>query len=203
MSRMFSIWDRAPGFIDLVTSRQDAHTGYSLRVASNFDQPFSEVLSFGVYGHMDASLRDRPISMAGTTGVRVIFNPLEHGLTDGPLWLQVVPLVEAVEQTPSNPLYVMAAGLREGWASIAGVAPNAVSVADSLVFDLQRQMEGVSIRNTGSAPLMVALGEGSAEMTVPAGTERSTVYGTVSTLCVRGSGADVSFSMTFSYNHPR
>lgn len=209
-NRLFSVFRRFPGFIDLLIRRRSGVDGYVVKAATNFDQSFSAVLTANTYGYIDPELRDFPIPPHNSDDVRVVFRPSLHSLSDtGMLWLQVAFTVGGVEQNaasadpPSAPTLVLPTDTAPtAMVGISGAAPAGANLAASLRIDLPSQGENFEILNRGSGDLFVSFDSSGPEFIVSQGDVIGDFYGTASSLWVRGA-ASLPFTITFARAFPR
>ena len=210
--RDFSFVRRRPGFIDLVIPKvADDVTGYGLEWAQNFDGAvaFASVITATNHGHIDADLQKFPRDLVNRVDVvRIIFNPKNYSIDDTKsFWLRFVPYVGAVAGTPGNPGLILPDAVAYRMVVIQGKAPSGATVADSLHLDFPRLMTDFRIVNLDSAKtLFVATEDGGPEYAfMPTVNDYpvSNLLGASPYILVRGDGAEVEFTATFTAAYPK
>lgn len=208
-TRLFSIIRRKPGLVDFVTPLVAGQDGYRLKAASNFDGSFTTLLTATNTGYVDPSvdLRQQTVQ-PGNNIVRMLINPTTFSITDtAPFWLQYVPVVGGSEGTPSGLLLVLPPTYGTSILAISGNAPNGANQAASLRLDLPRLITDLRIHNEhASADLVVAFDAGGPEIKLQAPSKEpqfTSIHGTHDSIWVRGSGAVVPFSATFTFANPK
>lgn len=209
----FSIVRRRPGLLDILIPKQAGIQGYRFEWATNFDASYTNAFTATVQsGFLDrdrtsGGVDPRKLEMQpGTNRVRAAFNPATFSIPDNKhFWLRMVTVDFAgsdVGTTPGALVLTDPENHGTGLINIAGTAPSGSTVADSLVLQLPRGMKDFTFVNQDSATLFVATIEGGPEQAILAG---ETVYlneGAQARLLVRGDGADVDFSATFTNAFP-
>jgi hypothetical protein len=214
MNRLFKIGRRRPGIVDFYTPlTQGLDTaGYRIKWAQNFDGAFTAIINSTNVGFLDPNVNRNTVETQPTTGkdVRIVFNPTSYSITDtSSFWLQFAQVTGGVETLVSAPTLIMpdSALKGQGIVTIAGNAPSGASSANSLQLDLPFVMQNFQIINQGTGTLCVSTEAGGAEMQVyPDSTGNSpytTVWGSQPSIWVRGVGASVAFSATFTLAFPR
>lgn len=214
MKRVFSVLRRKPGFVDVLVPLVSGVDGYRIKAATNWDAASATVVTSGPYGYVDPELRDTVASTPDNRAdaIRIVFKPSKYSLSDtGPLWLQLAYVIGGVEQnaasaTPPSAITLVGptSAPYNAMQVFTGNAPNGAAFANALQIDLPRQVDNLKVSNTDDTTgLYVAFQEEGPEVPVSAGKEISSIYGTISSLWVRGSGASVPIVVTFSYANPR
>jgi hypothetical protein len=213
MKRVFSVLRRKSGFVDMSVPVIAGVDGYRIKASTNWDGSFTTVLTSPSTGFIDSELRSTvvPTVDANPNAMRILFKPSKYSLSDnGVLWLQLVFVIGGTEQNAASATPPSAVTMLSpvnlpynAMQAIYGSAPNQGTLANATQIDLPRQMDNVNIANTGGADLFVAFDSEGPEFVVKSGTDTGSVYGTVSSLYVRGSGATVPFRMTFVNANPR
>jgi len=207
-TRLFSIIRRKPGLVDFVTPLVAGQEGYRLKTASNFDGSFTTLLTTTNTGYVDPSVDLRQQNVHTGNIVRMLINPVTFSLSDtSPFWLQYVPVVGGVEQTPSGLLLVLPPTYGTSILAIAGNAPSGATQANSLRLDFPRLVTDLHIHNEhASADLMVAFDVGGPEIKIQGplkDPQFSSIHGAHDSIWVRGSGSVVPFSATFTFANPK
>jgi hypothetical protein len=208
MQRPFSVIRRRPNLVDVIIPVQTGVDGYRLDVATNFDAVYAPLLTTTLTGHIDDSLRSKDHSLVNGRVVRVIFDPANYAppLDDTiPFWIRFVPIIGGAPGTPSAGSLLLPDGDRYRDLVINGAAPNAATIAGSLEIDFPYVASNLRIRNLDPAnTLYVATETGGPEFEVPFGTEQSFGFQSATPfILVRGNGAAVPFSATFTTAFPR
>jgi hypothetical protein len=161
-------------------------------------------------GYLDPAVDQRKLhAMPGQGHIRAVFNPdtfgagdtIDAGLLDtSQFWMKFQPVDSGVAGTESAPVLILTPSQHNGQSRIviAGDAPNAASIAGSLVLCLGRRMHDFTIRNHGANALFVAFNAAGPETQIAAGAFTVFRSGAESTLVVRGGGAIVNFSADFT-----
>jgi hypothetical protein len=207
-ARLFSIIRRKPGLVDFVTPLVAGQEGYRLKTASNFDGSFTTILTTTNTGYVDPTIDLRQQTVQTGNIVRMLINPTTFSLTDtAPFWLQYVPVVGGIEGTPSGLLLVLPPTYGTSILAISGNAPNGANQAASLRLDFPRLVTDLHIHNEhASADLVVAFDASGPEIKIQApqkDPQFSSIHGAHASIWVRGSGAVVPFSATFTFANPK
>lgn len=207
-TRLFSIIRRKPGLVDFVTPLVAGQDGYRLKTATNFDGSFATILTTTNTGYVDPTVDLRQQSVQPGNIVRMLINPTTFSLVDtAPFWLQYVPVVNGVEGTPSGLLLVLPPTYGTSILAISGNAPSGANQAASLRLDFPRLVTDLRIHNEhASSDLMVGFDVGGPEIKVQAPLKEPqfvSQHGTHDSIWVRGSGAVVPFSATFTFANPK
>jgi len=208
MQRPFSVIRRRPNLVDLIIPVQAGVDGYRLDTAANFDAVYAPLITTTLLGHIDASLRSKDHSLVNGKVVRIIFDPANYAppLVDTqPFWIRVTPITGGAPGTPSAGSLLLPDGDRYRDLIINGDAPSGATVAASLEIDFPYKVESLRIRNLDAGnTLFVATEVGGPEFEVPFGTEQSFgIRSATPFILVRGNGAVVPFSATFTTAFPR
>lgn len=220
MNRLFGIARRRPNYVDVITPFTYGSDGYRLKWAANFDAvSFTTFITSTNVGFVDPAINRNVIDsqpLGGFTGligsgrnIRIIFNPASYSIPDtSSFWLQFVQTVGGVEQTPGAPTLVLpdSANHGVGTTTIHGSAPSGATSANSLQLDLPRLSQDFHFHNEdASNSLFVSTEQSGRETQVkPDPAEQShTLWGTQGSIWVRGGGAAVIFSATFTLAFPR
>lgn len=208
-TRLFSIIRRKPGIVDFVTPLVAGQDEYRLKTAANFDGSFSTLLTTTNTGYVDPTVDLRQQTLQpGNNIVRMLINPVTFSIDDTkPFWLQYFPMIGGVEQTPSGFLLVLPPTYGTSILAISGNAPSGANQAASLRLDFPRLVTDLRIHNEhASSDLVVAFDVGGPEIKVQAPLKEpqfSSFHGTQDSIWVRGSGAVVPFSATFTFANPK
>lgn len=211
MDRLFSIWRRRPHIVDLYTPVQATVDGYRLKWAANFDGVFATILTSTNVGYLDPNVNRNVIETQPTTGtyVRIVFDPTTYAIPDASaFWLRFFPVTGGVEGTGGAPTLVLpdSANHGVGIVVIHGDAPNGATSANSLQLDLPRIMQDFHVHNEESAnDLFISTEAGGSEVMIPRSTDLQSLgfLATQGSLYVRGGGAAVTFSASFTLAFPR
>jgi len=212
MKRSFSVIRRRPHIVDVLFPLTAGVQTYRLKWASNFDGSFTQFLDSTNVGFLDPSINPAVVGSQPTAGrqVRVVFDPDTYSIPDAePFWLQywTVPFGGAEEQQSAAALILPdSSNHGVGIVTIHGTAPSAMDVSGSLQIDLPRMMQDIRIHNEdGTNSLFVATEEGGAETKLGPGPvpQFANVFGTHASLWVRGGGATVDFSASFTAAFPK
>lgn len=104
MDRIFSIYRKRNQVVDLLAYKKDpTHTGFRVKWATNFDVAPTLMFEAPVAtGFLDRNVPRNSVDSQPTNHTRMVFDPTTYSIpTERSFWLQVVPMVGAVEQTPS------------------------------------------------------------------------------------------------------
>lgn len=186
-------------------------TGYRLKWAANFDGAFSTFLTASNVGYLDPAINPNVVDTQPSTGqdVRIVFNPTTYSIPDtSSFWLQYVPVTGVSEGAPSAPTLILPDSANKGVGDITihGNAPNQPTSANSLQLDFPFMMQNIRIHNEdGTNSLFVATEQSGPEQQLKSDTfpQWQSLYGTTSSIWVRGGGAVVAFSATMTLAFPR
>jgi len=213
-TRPLSVIRRRPNLVDILVPKDPAVQGYRLQGALNFDIAFTTMLTAPISsGHLDPAVDRRKLHTVNNPDhIRIVFDPQTYNagapnLVDAnQFWLKYQPVDFAgAPGTASAPMLILAEDNLRGDSriAIAGDAPSGASVANSLTLHLPLRMQGLVIRNNdGADELLVAFQPGGPETTIPALTTMSFLEGAQGCLLVRGDGAVVNFSASFTSHLP-
>ncbi len=213
MNRLFKIARRRPHVVDFYTPFTyglDA-TGYRIKWATNFDAAFTTIINSTNVGFIDDNVNRNTIETQPTTGkdVRIVFDPATYSIDDTKsFWLQFAQVQGGTEILVSAPTLILpdSANKGVGDVTIHGNAPNAATSANSLQLDLPFMMQNIRIHNEdGTNSLFVATEQSGPEQLLKSDTfpQWSSIYGTTSSIWVRGGGAVVAFSAVMTLAFPR
>lgn len=217
LTRPFNVVRRRKNFADILIPKAASTQKYRLLAAPTFDGSFVQIVEADISsGYLDPALMLSGQAAAMTPlnnpwQIRVTFDPatfaVAASIADGNVfWLkfQAVDFAGSAG-TASNPIMILPEDKLRGDSSvtISGTAPNAGSVASSLLLDLGYRMQDITIRNEeASTDLYVATEAGGNEILVDGGsTSLSTLTlarGAQGSLLVRGQGATAKFSATMT-----
>jgi len=212
MNRTINVFRRRLGIIDLMVPLTAGVAEYRLKWAQNFDGIFAQIIAAPIYGFFDDSINRNTVDSQPSTGksVRMTFNPATFLIDDTKsFWIQLWHFpAGGPEVQVSAASLVLPDGAHHGTGliTVQGTAPNAATSAGSLQLDLPGLMQDLRIFNQGGPTnLYVATEAGGAEQEVkPApATQFTSATGTQGSLWVRGGGATVAFSATFTSAFPR
>jgi len=209
----FSIVRRRPGLLDILIPKQAGIEGYRFEWATNFDASYTAIFTATVQsGFLD---RDKATginlaalnSYPGTNRVRAAFNPATFSIPDNQhFWLRMVTVDFSgsdVDTTAGALVLTDPENHGTGRINVAGVAPNTGTVAGSLVLQLPRSMDDLTfVNHHATAGLYVAYQLGGPETLVVAQNSLKHVNGGQSLVLVRGDGAAVDFSLSFTNLFP-
>ncbi len=206
--RTFSCFRRRPHIVDLLTPVVAGVTSYQIKWGQNFDtSPFTSIINCSNIGFYDDNIPRNKTELQNTNGfVRITFDPTTFSIDDSKsFWLE---LWENGTQL-SAPTLLLPDSVNKGIGNVTiqGSAPNAASSATSLQLDLPFLMQNFQITNNDAATtLFVATEQSGPEMEI--GPKLgfpgySTIWGSQGSLWVRGGGAAVNFSATFTLGFPR
>ena len=213
LTRPISVVRRRPNLLDIIIPKDSGTQGYRLDTASNFDGSFTTILTADISsGYLDPNLvraqKHLTLQALNNRGhVRVTFDPASFSLTDSQqFWLKFVPVdYSGTPGTPSSPMLILPEEKLRGDSVVVvtGSAPDGATVANSLPLLLPFRSQDLTIRNNSSSnSLFVATEDGGGEITVPGNntslSEVSFPNGAQGGILVRGGGAAVSFTATFT-----
>jgi hypothetical protein len=184
---------------------------YRLKWATNFDASPTQFIDSTRSGFTDPAVAGNQHVPLPGAHARVVFDPSTYSIStndDTAFWLVFVPVTAGSEGTPTAPMLVLPAlDTSTPVITIRGTAPNQTSLAASLRIDFPRLMTDLRVRNeNGSAhDLFVATDASGAEINLSPDPQPDilSVLGNFSSLYVRGSGASVVFSATFTFAFPK
>lgn len=210
MNRLFKIARRRPHIVDFYTPFTYGVDGYRLKWASNFDGSFTTILTSTNVGFIDSNVNRNVIETQPTTGkdVRIVFDPTTYSIPDvNSFWLKFVPVTGGVEGTAGAPTLVLPDSVNKGvgMVTIQGNAPSGTDSTGSLQLDLPFLMRDFRIHNQdGTNNLYVSMEQSGPEVQCqPDKSAQLTSFNaTQASLWVRGGGAIVSFSATFTLAFP-
>lgn len=212
--RTFSCFRRRPHIVDLLTPVVAGTSTYTIKWSQNFDGVFASIINCTNVGFYDDNIPRGKTELQNTNGfVRMTFDPTTFGIDDTKsFWLQLWETLP-----PSAPAQISACTLLlpdtalhgQGIVTIHGQAPSEASSATSLQLDLPFVMQNFQIHNEdGSNALYVATEQGGPEQQLGGSAtsvfpQYETIWGAQPTIWVRGGGAAVNFSATFTLAFPR
>lgn len=211
-TRPLTVLRRRLNLLDILIPKDPATKGYRLDASTTFSGGFSTILTADIgSGYLDPNVDRRLLHAVNNPNhIRVVFDPDTFsgaGISDTvPFWMQFVPVdFSGALGTPSNPmLFLTEENLRgDSVVNITGTAPSGADVGDSLPLLLPFRTQNALIRNQdGANSLFLAMQEGGDEIEVEGGaTTLSQIelpLGAQGCLLVRGGGATVDFSATFT-----
>jgi len=206
-ARQFSILRRKPGLVDFVTPIRPSSEGvaaYRLKMDTTPVGAFSTaVMTVPPSGFVDPSVAGPQHVIQPGNNVRVVFKPSNYGLSDtAAFWLKLV-YINAANGEMSNPAPSAGTLILPPFEGPMQSGFSAVAPSSSTRIDLPT-VSNFRIRNTESArDLQVSFQEGGPTVTIPAASESSGFFGTVSSIWVNGSGGTANFSAQFTYAFPR
>lgn len=209
VKRDFSFVRHRPGFCDLLLTKQVGVDAYSLEWDLNFDGVFTSFLNVSSIGHIDDSLIQFPRDIVNRMdAIRVVFDPSNYSIPeDTTVWFRVTPSTGGVPGTPGSPGMIVPDVGGYKMLVIKGNAPAGASVADSLRLDFPRLICDIRVVNLDTTnTLYVATEEGGAEYEASTSVDAypmSNILGATPYLLVRGGGASVLFTATFTFAFPR
>lgn len=217
LTRPFNVIRRRKNLADILIPKEASTQKYRLLAAPNFDGAFVQIVEADISsGYLDPALmtsgRAATLQALNNPGqIRVVFDPASFAalasIADGDIfWLKFEPVsFTGTVGADSNPIMILPEDKLRGDSAItiAGNAPNAATVAGSLVLDLGYRMQDITIRNEDpSKSLFVATEAGGNEVEVEGGGNTLSTYtlafGAQGTILVRGGGAVVHFSATMT-----
>lgn len=207
--RDFSFIRHRPGFCDLLLTKQAGADAYSLEWDPNFDGVFTPFLSVSSLGHIDDSLIGFPRDLVNRVdNIRVVFDPKNYSIPENTTyWLRVTPSTGGVPGTPGMPGMIVPDVGGYKMLVIKGLAPSGASIANSLRLDFPRTVCDIRVVNLDTTnTLYVATEEGGAEYEASTSVDAypmSNILGATPHLLVRGGGAAVLFTATFTFAFPR
>jgi hypothetical protein len=196
--------------VDIDTPKVYGVDGYRLKWGANFDSVFATILTSTNIGFLDDAVNRNVIETQPVTDkVRMVFNPATYGIPDtSQFWLQFFPVIGGAEQTPGAPTLVLPDSAHHGVGLVVihGDAPNGATSANSMQLDLPMLMQDFKIHNEEAGnDLFISTEAGGPEVMVA----RSTIIQslgflpTQGSIYVRGGGAAVTFSLSFTLAFPR
>lgn len=210
-TREFQVVHRRANLLDIITPKRPGVQGYRFRAAANFDGTFVTILTADISsGFLDPTVDRRLLTPfpAGRNHIRIVFDPQGFfgvaGIEDAAhFWLTFTPVDFAgAPGTESAPGLILPADQygAESRITIQGNAPNGASLADSLQLDLPLRMQDFRITNNdGANSLFISASDtGGGEQEVRPTLVHKWSQGAVGTLHVRGGGAVVNFSASFT-----
>lgn len=211
-NREFSIIRRRPHIVDLLTPKRAGVKGYRFQVAPNFDGAFQTILTADISsGYLDPNVNSNLLHTVNNNDhIRVVFDPntFTAGASiddDHHFWMRFVPVDFAgAAGTASAPTLVITDYEHNGMTRvvIAGNAPNAATVANSLQLNLPFTSQDIYIRNeapvAGGSNLYLASLPGGAEQQIAPQETLTQFFGPLDALIVRGNGAVVRFSASIT-----
>ena len=204
-TRPFSVVRRRANLVDVLIPKNAATEIYRLQTAANFDAAYGTLVEGRIsQGYLGPTINRAVLTtLPSHDHVRIVFDPDEEGLTDTePFWMRFVPVDFAGGAgTPSVGMLIHPeeAHQGDGRTVIRGNAPSAGSIAGSLEIGLPRRFQGLTITNNdGADELLVSFTEGGYEYQILATESQSFLEGAHERLFVRGDGAVVNFSASFT-----
>lgn len=216
MNRFFSMIRRRPNYVDLVIPRQSGVDGYRIQSSPNFDGAWTTRITAPVGGYIDPAINPAVVDFqnlgVGPFGppVRVIFDPATYSITDtSSFWLRFVPVTGGAPGTAGAPTLVLpsAANHGVGIVTIRGQAPSGADATAALQLDLPRLMQDFQFHcEDGANDLFVSTEQSGPETQIPGPSsdqQTLSIFGTASSIWVRGAGGAVNFSASFTAAFPR
>jgi len=213
MNRTINVFRRRPNIVDMMVPVTAGVAEYRLKWAQNFDGVFAQIIGAPVTGFYDDTINRGTVDSQPSTGtsVRMTFNPATFAIDDTKsFWLQLFHFPSGgPEVAVSAPSLLLPESAHHGVGivTIQGNAPSAVSSAGALQLDLPRLMQDFRIVNQdpGASILFLSTEQSGPEQQIkPApASPYSNWSGTQGSIWVRGGGAIVPFSATFTSAFPR
>lgn len=201
-ARTFIVNRRRPNLVDALVYLSGADQ-YRLKWAPNFDTvgPWTTITTSPPGGWKDPNVDRRKLEVLNIGGhyCRIAFDPASFTIPDTTaFWLVGVPVTGGIEGTSSAPALVLpySAVVGNMPVTVAGNAPNALTIAGSQQIDLPAAMFAIHLRNNDGANAMFVATDGNGpEFKLPAGeTLNLSVIAGAPSLWVRGDGGAVPFS---------
>lgn len=218
MKRVFSVLRRKNGLVDISVPMLAGVDQYRVKAAQNWDAATTTLVTAPATGYVDPEVAGMVLTPDNNPNtVRIVLKPSKYTVGGSPLsdtgtfWLQVAFVIGGVEQnsasaTPPSAITMIGSPSLpyNALQTISGTAPNQGTLANATQIDLPRQVENVQIENqSGTNDLMAAFEADGPEFPIKPGKVVESIFGTVSSLYVRGSGATVAFRMSFTYAVPK
>lgn len=212
MNRTINVFRRRPALVDMMVPLTAGVETYRLKWALNFDGAFAAIIDAPAAGFFDESIDRGKVDAQPSTGrsVRITFNPDTFSITDeNSFWVQLfhVP-AGGPEAAVSAPSLVLPESAHRGIGivTIKGNAPNAAA-GSALQLDLPGMMQDFRVFNqtAAAAYLFVSTEEDGPEQEVrpPPASPYTSLMASQGSIWVRGGGAVVPFSATFTRSFPR
>ena len=213
MNRTINVFRRRPNIVDMMVPLTAGVEQYRLKWAQNFDGAFAQIIGCSNAGFYDDTIDRGKIDSQPSTGtsVRMTFNPATFAIDDTKsFWLQLwhfPPGGPEVAVSAPSLLLPESAHHGIGIVTIQGNAPNAATSAGALQLDLPRIMSDFRVFNqtAAAANLYISTEQSGPEQEVrpPPAAQYTPFIPSQGSIWVRGGGAIVPFSATFTMSFPR
>jgi len=212
MNRTINVFRRRPNIVDMMVPLTAGVAEYRLKWAQNFDGVFATIIAAPNWGFYDDTINRGKIDSQPSTGtsVRMTFDPVTFGIDDTKsFWVQLwhfPPGGPEVQVSASSLLLPESAHHGVGIVTIQGNAPSAASSAGALQLDFPRLMQDFRVFNQDALnDLFISTEQSGPEQKVPPApaAQYTDFIATQGSLWVRGGGAIVPFSATFTLAFPR